>query len=132
MSNILEEFEGPGDLAAEGLNVPSVRDPRFLELTPSDKVQLVNFYRSPAYAVVMKLLEGEAEKAETQHMASWRDQDKFLSTGYVAVAFQLMFERVQSEIKRQIEEFSGELEFLKKKQEQQSISIEEQVEKSFQ
>jgi hypothetical protein len=132
MSNVLEEFEGPQDRIAEGLNVPTVRDPRFLELTPADKVQLVNFYRSPAYAVVMKLLEGEAEKAETQHMVAWRDQEKFLSTGYVAVAFQMMFERIQAEIKRQVEEFAGELQFIKQKQEQQKISIEEQVEQSFQ
>jgi hypothetical protein len=131
MSNILEEFEGPGDRIAEGLNVPTVRDPRFLELTPADKVQLVNFYRSPAYAVLMKLLEGETEKAETQHMVAWRDQEKFLSTGYVAVAFQMMFERIQAEIKRQVEEFAGELEFVKKRQDIQTISIEEQVEQSF-
>ena len=65
-------------------------------------------------------------------MVAWRDQEKFLSTGYVAVAFQMMFERIQSEIKRQVEEFAGELQFLKQKQEQHTISIEEQVEKSFQ
>lgn len=132
MTNVLEEFEdGPSQEPAEGL-LFSTSDSKFIQLTPQDKVTLVQFYHTRAYAVVLKLMEGEITKAETEHFKKWRNKEEFERTGVFAVAMRTFYERIQTEINRQVEEFAGEVEFAKVKKQELLTSPEEQIIKSFQ
>jgi hypothetical protein len=128
MDSVLNEFEnGP----VQGLQPIAMRDPNFLKLTPSEQVILVNWVNSPAYAVFLKLFEGEIEKSETAHFRVWQDEAAFQRTGIFAVAMRIGLERVTAEVHRQVEEFSGELEFLKKKKEVAAKSPEQQILEEF-
>jgi len=128
MNSVLNEFEtGP----VEGLKPIAMRDPNFLKLTPGDKVVLANFYSSPAYAVLLKLMEGEIEKAETGHFKKWQDQDLFQRSGIFCVAMRTFMERLQTEIQRQVEEFAGEVEFARTTKSQLEKSPEEQIQDEF-
>ena len=126
--SVLDEFDtGP----AAGLAPAVVREHKNIELTPQDKVTLVQFYHSNNYQVVLKLMEGEITKAETDHFKRWRDKDEFERTGLLAVSMRIFFERIQTEINRQVEEFAGELEFARSKKKELETSPEEQVQNSF-
>lgn len=128
--SVVDEFDTG---AVEGLQGPiAMRDPRFLALTAQDKLSLVNFFYSPVYQVVLKLFQGEVEKAETSHFKKWADKDLFERTGIFAVAMRIGFERVQDEIARQVEEFAAEVDFIKKKQELAGMPLEQQIEKQIQ
>jgi hypothetical protein len=125
----IEEFEtGP----VEGLQVPiAMRDPRFLKLSSTEKVTLANWYGTPAYQVWMKLSQGEIEKLETSHFQNWKDKEAFERTGLLAVSARIFFERIQNECTRQMDEFSGEVEFIKQKKDLLGTSLEDQVKKEF-
>ena len=126
--SVLDEFEtGP----VEGLVPIAMRDPNFLQLTPQDKVILAQFANSPAHAVFLKLAEGEIEKAETDHFKTWKDKKEFQRTGIFAVAMRIFLERLSAEIQRQVEEFSGEVEFAKQKKAQLQKSPEQQIQEEF-
>ncbi|SRR6266568_629247 len=126
--SVLEEFEtGP----VEGLKPIALRDPRFLELTPQDKVTLAQFNNSPAHQVMLKLMAGEVEKAETDHFKKWQDEALFERSGLFAVAMRVFLERLQAEIQRQVEEFAGEVDFIKKQKEVLETSPEEQILQEF-
>ena len=124
-----EEFEtGP----VEGLQVPiAMRDPRFLKLSSTEKVTLANWYGTPAYEVWVKLSQGEIEKLETAHFQNWKDREAFERTGLLAVSARIFFERIMSECTRQMEEFSGEVAFLKQKKDLLNTSLEDQVKQEF-
>lgn len=125
---VLDEFEtGP----VEGLMPIAMRDPNFLKLTPQDKVILAQFANSPAHAVFLKLAEGEIEKAETAHFKVWKDEAEFQRSGIFAVAMRVFLERLSAEIQRQVEEFSGEVQFAKQKKAQLEKSPEEQIQEEF-
>ena len=128
-TDLIPEFEtGP----AEGLQTPiRMRDPRYLQLTAQEKVTLAQWYGSPAYLVWQKLSEGEIEKLETAHFQNWKDGPLFQRTGLFAVAARDHYEKIQLECRRQVEEFSGEVEFIKQKRELLKTSPEEQVKKEF-
>ena len=125
----IEEFEtGP----VEGLQVPiAMRDPRFLKLSSTEKVTLANWYGTPAYEVWVKLSQGEIEKLETAHFQNWKDREAFERTGLLAVSARIFFERIMSECTRQMEEFSGEIEFVKQKKDLLGTSLEDQVKREF-
>ena len=126
--SVLEEFEtGP----VEGLMPIAMRDSKFLQLTPQDKVILVNHIHSPAYQVYLKLAEGELEKMETAHFQVWKDREAFERTGLFAVAARIFVERLGQEMQRQVEEFAGEVEFAKTKKELLEKSPEEQIQEEF-
>ena len=126
---IMDEFEtGP----VEGLKPIAMRDPYALQLTPQDLVILANWVNSPAYAVWQKLSEGVIEKTETAHFQNWKDKEAFERTGLVAVSQRMFYEQVQCEIKKQVDEFAGEIEFARKKVEMMKVSPEEQIVKEFQ
>lgn len=128
MDSVLNEFEtGP----VEGLLPIKMRDPESLKLTPSEQVILTQWVNSPAYAVFVKLVEGEIEKAETFHFQKWQDKEMFERTGLFAVAMRIGFERVQKEMQRQVDEFAGELQFLKNKKEVAGTSPEEQIQQQL-
>lgn len=124
-----EEFEtGP----VEGLQVPiAMRDPRFLKLSSTEKVTLANWYGTPAYEVWVKLSQGEIEKLETAHFQNWKDREAFERTGLLAVSARIFFERIMSECTRQMEEFSGEVEFIKQKKDLLGTSLEDQIKQEF-
>lgn len=125
---VLDEFEtGP----VEGLMPIAMRDPNFLKLTPQDKVILAQFANSPAHAVYLKLAEGELEKMETAHFKVWQDKEAFDRTGLFAVAARVFVERLGAEMQRQVEEFSGEVQFAKQKKAQLEKSPEEQIQEEF-
>jgi len=123
------EFEtGP----VAGLQIPiKMRDPRFLQLTAQEKIVIAQWYGSPAYLVWQKLSEGELEKLETTHFNHWKEEEAFQRTGLIAVSARLYFEKIQQECQRQVEEFSGEVEFAKQKKELLQTSLEDQVKKEF-
>lgn len=126
---IMDEFEtGP----VEGLKPIAMRDPYALQLTPQDLVILAGWVRSPAYAVWQKLSEGVIEKAETAHFQNWKDREAFERTGLVAVAQRMFYEQLQQEAKKQVDEFAGEIDFARKKQELLKTSPEDQILKEFQ
>jgi hypothetical protein len=124
-----EEFEtGP----AKGLQTPiRLQDLRHVQLNPQEKVQLAQWYGTPAYQLWLKLSEGEIEKLETAHFQNWKDGPAFERTGLVAVSARLFFEAIQKECRHQMEEFSGEVEFVRSKQELLRTSLEDQAKKEF-
>lgn len=125
---VLDEFEtGP----AEGLLPIAMRGPDSLKLSPAEMVLLVQGVNSPFYAVLMKLFEGELEKLETTHFKTWKDKEAFERTGLFAVAARIFLERAGEEIRKQSDEFAGELEFIKKKKEQLTQSLEQQIRDEF-
>jgi hypothetical protein len=125
---VLDEFEsGP----VEGLLPISMRDPDSLKLAPAEQVLLVQGVNSPFYQVLMKVFQGELEKLETSHFKTWRDKEAFERTGLLAVSARLFLERSEAEVKHQIEEFSADLDFIKKKQEVLKTSLEDQIREEF-
>src|SRR6266576_1764576 len=114
------------DLQEPAAGLATRRDARLhLELTPTEKVVLAQWFGSASYDIFVKLANGEIEKAETAHFNQWKNKEAFERTGLVAVATRLLFERIQKEINRQVEEFSGEIEFAKQAQEFSETSPEE-------
>ncbi len=125
---VLDEFEtGP----AEGLLPIAMRGPEALKLSSAEMVLLVQGVNSPFYSVLMKLFQGELEKMETSHFKVWQDKEAFERTGIFAVAARVFLERMGTEIQKQVEEFSGELEFVKKKKELMTQSLEQQIRDEF-
>jgi hypothetical protein len=115
-----------------GLQTPiRMRDPRFLQLTTQEKLVIAQWYGSPAYLVWQKLSEGELEKLETAHFQNWKEEETFQRTGLFAVAARAYFEKIQLECQRQVEEFSGELDFIKQQKELLQTSPEDQVKNEF-
>lgn len=102
-----------------------------LQLTDNEKVALANWAGSNEYKVFLRLAEGIIEADETKHFKCWKDKEVFERTGLVAVAQRIFFERLQKEVNVQLEEFQGELEFLKTEQETSIASPEELIQRGF-
>jgi|SRR5580692_1932867 hypothetical protein len=126
--SVMDEFEtGP----VAGLQPIAMRDPNSLKFSPNDLVILASWMASPAYKVWQKLSEGVIEKLETAHFNNWKDEQAFLRTGMFAVAARAFYEQAQTEAKAAVEEFSGELEFIKIKQQQLKTSPEQLIQNQF-
>jgi len=127
--SLMDEFEtGP----AEGLQQPiKMRDPYALQLTPQELVILASFVKSPMYFVFQKLSEGLIEKTETAHFKTWKEPETFQRTGMVAVAQRMFYESLQSEMKKMIDEFASELDFIKQKKDLLNTPLETQIKKEF-
>lgn len=127
--SVLDEFEtGP----AEGLVPISMKGPDSLKLAPSEQVLLVQGVHSPFYAILMKVFQGELEKLETAHFKTWKDKEAFERTGLLAVSARIFLERSEKEVLHQIEEFSADIDFAKKKKEILKTSLEDQIRQEFQ
>ena len=125
---VLDEFEtGP----VEGLLPISMRNPEEMKLAPQEQVLLVQGVNSPFYQVLMKVFQGELEKLETAHFKVWKDKEAFERTGLFAVAARIFLERSEAEVKRQIDEFSSDIDFAKKKKELLKASLEDQIREQF-
>jgi hypothetical protein len=77
------------------------------------------------------LSEAIIEKTETAHFQNWKDKEAFERTGLAAVAQRMFYEQFQNDAKRKIEEFSSELDFVRKKQDEMKVSPEEQIIREF-
>ena len=102
-----------------------------LQLSSDEKLVLVNWAISQEYVLWLKLAEGIIEKAETAHFQTWKDKDTFERTGIMAVAQRIFFERLQHEVKSQVEELQGELEFAKIKKDELNTSPEELIQRGL-
>jgi hypothetical protein len=103
-----------------------------LKLSDNDRLLLANWAQSAEYSIFLRLAEALIEVAETTHFKSFRDRDKFVDTGLIAVAKRDFFEQLQKEVNTQYEEFAGELEFIKTEKQNIQASPEEQIQRSFQ
>lgn len=127
----MEEFEMVE--TAEGLTAGREAN-LHVDLTPAEKVTLAQWYGSPAYNVFIKLANGEIEKSETYHFQTWKNKKLFYATGLKAVAIRDFFEKLQSEMNHQIDEFAGEVEFVKQTrltEQTLKTSPEEMIQQSF-
>ena len=106
----MEDFE---QLApAEGLSIR--REPnKHIELTPNEKLMLTQWGSSDPYDIFLKLGESIVTIIETEHFQKWQDKEAFELSGLMAVGARIFFERLQREVNHQVEEFAGEIEFVK-------------------
>jgi hypothetical protein len=86
---------------------------------------------SPTYNVILRILEGEIEKLETEHMQAWRDKDLFERTGLVAVSARMLYEKFQIEVNYHSAEFMGAMEAATTERVVAEMSPEEFIRQSF-
>lgn len=116
---------------APGLQQPKAEPFKHLGLTAGEKFVLARFFASQDWQVFVKLAMGEIEKAETEHFQAWKDKEAFERTGLVAVAQRLFLERLDKEIRHHVDEFAGEVEFARTKQEISQMSPEEFIQRDI-
>ena len=96
------------------------------------ELQIVSgFPNSAQYNITLKILEGEIEKLETEHMRLWKNKEEFERSGLIAVAARKIYERYQKEINFHAEQFQIKLEDDQIEQEVKSMTPEEILRKSF-
>lgn len=86
-------------------------------LTPSEKIELVQWSTSKSYEVFLKLAESVITISETRHFQSYKDRELFERTGLIAVAQRMFFEALQKTVAVQYAEFKGEMAFAKQQKE---------------
>jgi hypothetical protein len=86
---------------------------------------------SSEYNTILRIMEGELEKLETEHMRSWLDKEKFDRTGIGAALCRIFYERIQQEINFHSGEFMGNQASAELEQEVESMSPEDFMRKSF-
>jgi hypothetical protein len=101
------------------------------ELTPNEKLLLVQWGSSKEYDVFLKLSESIITRAETFHFKNWGNHEAFERTGLIAVAMRIFYERLQKEIKHHYEEFAGEIAFAKTEKEVAKTSPEEMIQRGL-
>ena len=79
-------------------------------LSNAESATVSRLPNSPTYNVILRILEGEIEKLETEHMQAWRDKDLFERTGLVAVSARMLYEKFQIEVNYHSAEFVGAME----------------------
>lgn len=86
-----------------------VKDERFKhrEYTMGEIQLLSALAGMPHYQVLLKLMEGMCEIAETEHFRQFNDKEKFDRSGMIAVAQRVFFERVQKEVEYQKQELAS-------------------------
>ena len=102
-----------------------------LVITPDESAIASRLPNSSEYNFVLRVLEGEIIKLETEHMQNWRDKDLFERTGLVAVASRMLYERFQSEINYHSSEYLGAQEAYEVEQEVAELSPEEFIRRGF-
>jgi hypothetical protein len=115
---------------AQGLRPKTTEAFKHLALNANEKLILARFAASQEYNVFLKLAMGEIEKAETEHFQSWKNKELFERSGLIAVAQRLFLERLGSEIRHQVDEFAGEVEFARTTKEISQMSPEEFIERN--
>lgn len=102
-----------------------------VSLTQGELSLAAQLPNSPAYQLILKLLEGEIQKLETEHFRSWKNTEQFTNTGFAAVAAQLLYERLQKEVNYHSSEYQGKQEFEAAEAQAEKMSPKEFFEKSF-
>ena len=92
---------------------------------------LSGFPNSAQYNINLKILEGEIEKLETEHMRSWKDKELFERTGLVAVAARKLYERYQHEVNYHSEQFNNLVEDRVIQKEVEKLTPEQILKNSF-
>ena len=102
-----------------------------LEISQDEAAIASRLPNSSEYNFVLRVLEGEIIKLETEHMQNWRDKDLFERTGLVAVASRMLYERFQSEINYHSSEYLGAQEAYEVEQEVAELSPEDFIRRGF-
>jgi hypothetical protein len=103
----VEDFEQ----AIEDFHIPkpkaTLAKQDHIALSNAESSTVSRLPNSPTYNVVLRILEGEIEKLETEHMQAWRDKELFERTGLVAVSARMLYEKFQIEVNYHSAEFVG-------------------------
>jgi hypothetical protein len=102
-----------------------------LVISQDESVIAARLPNSNEYNFVLRVLEGEIIKLETEHMQTWRDKDLFERTGLVAVASRMLYERFQNEINFHSSEYLGAQEAYDVEQEVAELSPEDFIRRGF-
>ena len=102
-----------------------------LVITADESAIASRLPNSNEYNFVLRVLEGEIIKLETEHMQNWRDKELFERTGLVAVASRMLYERFQSEINYHSSEYLGAQEAYEVEQEVAELSPEDFIRRGF-
>ena len=102
-----------------------------LVITAGESAIASRLPNSAEYNFILRVLEGEIIKLETEHMQNWRDKDLFERTGLVAVASRMLYERFQSEINYHSSEYLGAQEAYEVEQKVAELSPEEFIRRGF-
>jgi hypothetical protein len=87
--------------------------------------------QSDLYQVLLVIMEGVAQKLETEHMRHWKDKELFDRSGVLAVAAQLYFEAVQHEVLYQVNEFIGREDMMVAEAEAAEMTPQDFLKRSF-
>jgi hypothetical protein len=127
----MEDYES----IAQGLRIPvpkaALAKNDHISLSPGDASTVARLPNSPEYNVILRIMEGELEKLETEHMQSYKDRDSFDRSGLIAVAARLFYERFQVEVNFHSSEFIGNIEDERINKEVEQMSPEEFVRRAF-
>jgi hypothetical protein len=102
-----------------------------LVITADESAIASRLPNSSEYNFILRVLEGEIIKLETEHMQNWRDKELFERTGLVAVASRMLYERFQSEINYHSSEYLGAQEAYEVEQEVAELSPEDFIRRGF-
>jgi hypothetical protein len=81
-----------------------------IEFSHSELSRLAQFPNSTDYNITLKILEGECEKLETDHMRQYKDKELFERTGLIAVAARLLYEKYMKEVNYHAAQFASMVE----------------------
>ena len=102
-----------------------------VSLSPNAMAIVSQLPNSPVYDTILRIMEGELEKLETEHLKHWKNTEVFDRTGLVAVAARIFYENVQKEINYFVTEYQGNREYEAAETEVAMISPEELMKRSF-
>jgi len=112
--------------------IATVKSDRFQhkDFTMNEVQMLADLAGMPHYQILLRLMEGEVERGETDHMKAYKDKELFERTGLIAVAQRIFFERVQKEIEHQKMELQGLLEEQQVSEQLKQVPLEELMKES--
>lgn len=126
----MEDFES----IALGLQPPTAKaivKHDHLVLSHTEMAVVSRLPNSTEYNAILRIMEGEIEKLETEHMQAWRDKELFERTGLIAVSARAFYERFQQEINYHSQEFQGNQEALQVTQQVEQMTPEEFIRLGF-
>lgn len=127
----MEDIEAIAQGIRRPYAAPRVLENDHLKLSPEERPLAARVPNSSEYNFILRILEGELEKLETEHMRTWKDKDLFERTGIVAVAARTLYERLQIEMNYHASMYEGELEAAVAEQSAAEMTPEEFIRKSF-
>jgi len=112
--------------------ITTVKSDRFQhkDFTLNEVQMLADLAGMSHYQILLRLMEGEVERGETDHMRAYKNKEEFERTGLIAVAQRIFFERVQKEIEHQRQELLGLLEEQQVSEQLKQVPLEELMKES--